>query len=209
MAREGSRCGPCRGRGAGREGQQGGAFHTCAARAGPLGVASLLDLKSSLLLAAAAAAASAAASAAAATTAATAAGTPTWTPTQPPGPDQPLSQYVKPVKVAPPPLAERDLRSGAAPTTGSPLLRPSGHFRHMHADLWDPHPQYRFSAFGISFWLQLAHDASFVDPNILVTHMTSNTTVRAPARLHAQCFYTGRVRDDSKSSVAVNLCHGM
>ncbi|KAE8740635.1 hypothetical protein FOCC_FOCC013834 [Frankliniella occidentalis] len=130
-----------------------------------------------------------------------------WTPTQPPG--QPLSQYVKPVKVAPPPLAERDLRSGAAPTTGSPPLRPSGHFRHMQADLWDPHPQYRFTAFGISFWLQLAHDAGFVDPNILVTHMTHNTTVRSPARQHAQCFYTGRVRDDQKSSVAVNLCHGM
>lgn len=56
------------------------------------------------------------------------------------------------------------------------MLRPSGHFRHMQADLWDPHPQYSFSAFGIPFLLQLAHDASFVDPNILVSECGTVST---------------------------------
>ena len=40
--------------------------------------------------------------------------------------------------------------------------------------------------------------------------MTENTTSRSASPLRpSQCFYTGRVRGDSKSSVAVNLCNGM
>lgn len=100
-------------------------------------------------------------------------------------------------------------KTGLCSTGSPPLLRPSGHFRHIQADLWDPHPQYAFEAFGIPFRLVLAHDAGFVDPNLLVTHMTHNTTLRLPVQRPSQCFYTGRVRGDDKSSVAVNLCHGM
>lgn len=44
----------------------------------------------------------------------------------------------------------------------------SGHFRHATAEVWDPHPQYEFTAFGRRFRLRLAHDSSFVSPNIMV-----------------------------------------
>lgn len=44
----------------------------------------------------------------------------------------------------------------------------SGHFRHATAEVWDPHPQYEFTAFGRRFRLRLAHDTSFVSPNIMV-----------------------------------------
>lgn len=44
----------------------------------------------------------------------------------------------------------------------------SGHFRHATAEVWDPHPQYEFTAFGRRFRLRLAHDASFVSPDIKV-----------------------------------------
>lgn len=44
----------------------------------------------------------------------------------------------------------------------------SGHFRHTSAEVWDPHPQYEFTAFGKRFRLRLAHDASFVSPDIKV-----------------------------------------
>jgi thrombospondin motif-containing protein 9 len=35
--------------------------------------------------------------------------------------------------------------------------------------LWDPHPQYEFSAFGRHFHLLLAHDSSFVLPDLQVS----------------------------------------
>jgi hypothetical protein len=50
-----------------------------------------------------------------------------------------------------------------------PLRHHSGHFRHKMALLWDPHPQYEFSAFGRYFHLLLAHDSSFVLPDLQVS----------------------------------------
>jgi len=35
--------------------------------------------------------------------------------------------------------------------------------------LWDPHPQYEFTAFGRHFHLILAHDSSFVHPDLQVS----------------------------------------
>lgn len=57
----------------------------------------------------------------------------------------------------------------------------SGHFRHTSAEVWDPHPQYEFTAFGQRFRLRLAHDASFVSPDIKVRGLKRNT---AKLRLH-------------------------
>ncbi|XP_011638935.1 A disintegrin and metalloproteinase with thrombospondin motifs 20 isoform X3 [Pogonomyrmex barbatus] len=85
----------------------------------------------------------------------------------------------------------------------------SGHFRHATAEVWDPHPQYEFTAFGKRFRLRLAHDASFVSPDIKVTHMSENTTRREHAGHHLGCFYSGSVDGDPSSAVSVSLCHGM
>jgi hypothetical protein len=38
--------------------------------------------------------------------------------------------------------------------------------------LWDPHPQYEFAAFGRHFHLILAHDSSFVHPDLQVSNFT-------------------------------------
>ncbi|XP_072761907.1 A disintegrin and metalloproteinase with thrombospondin motifs 15 isoform X4 [Anoplolepis gracilipes] len=85
----------------------------------------------------------------------------------------------------------------------------SGHFRHASAEVWDPHPQYEFTAFGRRFRLRLAHDASFISPDIKVTHMSENTTRREHAGHQLGCYYSGSVDGDPSSAVSVSLCHGM
>ncbi|XP_034187688.1 A disintegrin and metalloproteinase with thrombospondin motifs 9 isoform X1 [Osmia lignaria lignaria] len=85
----------------------------------------------------------------------------------------------------------------------------SGHFRHRTAEVWDPHPQYEFTAFGRRFRLRLAHDTSFVSPNIRITHMTENGTRKEHPGHELGCFYSGTVDDDPSSVVSVSLCHGM
>ncbi|XP_043589159.1 A disintegrin and metalloproteinase with thrombospondin motifs 9 isoform X1 [Bombus pyrosoma] len=85
----------------------------------------------------------------------------------------------------------------------------SGHFRHATAEVWDPHPQYEFTAFGRRFRLRLAHDTSFVSPNIMITHMTENASRREYPGPELGCFYSGTVDGDPYSAVTVSLCHGM
>ncbi|XP_053973328.1 A disintegrin and metalloproteinase with thrombospondin motifs 9-like isoform X2 [Hylaeus volcanicus] len=85
----------------------------------------------------------------------------------------------------------------------------SGHFRHATAEVWDPHPQYEFTAFGRRFRLRLAHDSSFFSPNIKITHISENTTRREHPGHELGCFYSGTVDDDPYSAVTVSLCHGM
>lgn len=85
----------------------------------------------------------------------------------------------------------------------------SGHFRHATAEVWDPHPQYEFTAFGRRFRLRLAHDTSFVSPNITITHMTEDTSRKEYPRHELGCFYSGTVDGDPYSAVTVSLCHGM
>ncbi|XP_033214669.1 A disintegrin and metalloproteinase with thrombospondin motifs 9 isoform X2 [Belonocnema kinseyi] len=85
----------------------------------------------------------------------------------------------------------------------------SGHFRHKTAKVWDPHPQYEFTAFGRHFHLLLSHDSSFVFPDMKVTHVKNNTTKWEHAGQHLDCFYSGIVDGDPNSIVAVNLCGGM
>ncbi|XP_069692936.1 A disintegrin and metalloproteinase with thrombospondin motifs 9 isoform X2 [Periplaneta americana] len=144
-------------------------------------------------------------------------------------------EYVKPVKISPLPLHEQDLLYGGdqwaftspvtsdsaqssgkggrhhdAQTHQPPLRHHSGHFRHKMALLWDPHPQYEFAAFGRHFHLMLAHDSGFVHPELQVTHVWHNMTIRERPGLRPNgCFYTGTVRGDPRSTVAVSLCHGM
>ncbi|XP_012144163.2 A disintegrin and metalloproteinase with thrombospondin motifs 9 isoform X1 [Megachile rotundata] len=85
----------------------------------------------------------------------------------------------------------------------------SGHFRHATAEIWDPHPQYEFTAFGRRFRLRLAHDSSFVSPNIRITHIKENSTTKVHPGHQIGCFYSGTVDDDPNSVVSVSLCHGM
>nr|CAD7420376.1 unnamed protein product [Timema poppensis] len=46
------------------------------------------------------------------------------------------------------------------------------------AELWDPHPQYEFTAFGRQLHLLLERDSSFVAPDLQVTHVWHNYTTR-------------------------------
>ncbi|XP_076378705.1 A disintegrin and metalloproteinase with thrombospondin motifs 9 isoform X1 [Megalopta genalis] len=85
----------------------------------------------------------------------------------------------------------------------------SGHFRLATAEVWDPHPQYEFTAFGRRFRLRLAHDSSFISPNIKITHMSANTSRREHPGHELGCFYSGVVDGDPSSCVTVSLCHGM
>nr|XP_018915649.1 PREDICTED: A disintegrin and metalloproteinase with thrombospondin motifs 9-like isoform X3 [Bemisia tabaci] len=123
-------------------------------------------------------------------------------------------ELVKPVKTSPAPLNEHDiLFSGDQLKTDDhqSLRHHSGHFRHKQATIWDPHPQYEFTAFGKKFQLELRHDSSFVLPNIQVTHVWNNRTEETPPTEGRPegCLYSGKVKGDAASKVAVSLCNGM
>ncbi|XP_032671699.1 A disintegrin and metalloproteinase with thrombospondin motifs 9 isoform X2 [Odontomachus brunneus] len=112
-------------------------------------------------------------------------------------------EYVKPLKIS------QNQYEDPPEEFSTAKRHHSGHFRHTSAKIWDPHPQYEFTAFGKRFRLRLAHDASFVSPDIKVTHMSENTTRREHAGHHLGCFYSGSVDGDPSSAVSVSLCHGM
>ncbi|XP_015110053.1 A disintegrin and metalloproteinase with thrombospondin motifs gon-1 isoform X1 [Diachasma alloeum] len=112
-------------------------------------------------------------------------------------------EYVQPVKIS--------QNQYEDPPVGDNIARRhhTGHFRHSSAEVWDPHPQYEFTAFGRLFRLRLTHDNSFISQAIKVTHMTKNKTKWEPPGHQLGCFYTGVVDGDPKSVVSVSLCHGM
>ncbi|KAF4533400.1 hypothetical protein B566_EDAN003694 [Ephemera danica] len=88
----------------------------------------------------------------------------------------------------------------------------SGHFRHKEVPLWDPHPQYNFSAFGRHFQLSLELNPEFVSPKLKAHHVSPNATYAHAKPLHEnvlKCYYTGQVVGDPESRVILNLCHGM
>ncbi|KAI5735445.1 hypothetical protein M8J77_018405 [Diaphorina citri] len=125
-------------------------------------------------------------------------------------------EYVQPVKLVPSQDEEDQVaveyhKDALEEEDQMPLLRHhSGHYRHHMATVWDPHPEYEFQAFGQLFHLNLELNSDFVTPNIEVTHVYKNTTTRELPRLKTNgCFYSGKVKGDSLSSIAVNLCNGM
>lgn len=72
--------------------------------------------------------------------------------------------------------------------------------------------QYEFDAFGRHFHLLLKHDpaASSATQTLRAHHVFSNHSHVQPVHQDAsRCFYSGTVRDDDKSKVNLNLCHGM
>ncbi|KAL0100423.1 hypothetical protein PUN28_019638 [Cardiocondyla obscurior] len=112
-------------------------------------------------------------------------------------------EYVKPLKIS------QNQYEDPPEQFSTAKRHHSGHFRHATAEVWDPHPQYEFTAFGRLFRLRLAHDAGFVSPDIKVTHIGVNSTRREHAGHHLGCFYSGSVDGDPSSAVSVSLCHGM
>lgn len=112
-------------------------------------------------------------------------------------------EYVRPLKISPNQYED-------PPEVYSTAKRHhSGHFRHAAAEVWDPHIQYEFTAFGKLFRLRLAQDSSFVSPDIKVTHVFENSTRRERPGHQLGCFYSGSVDGDPTSVVSVSLCHGM
>ncbi|XP_075230362.1 ADAM metallopeptidase with thrombospondin type 1 motif A isoform X2 [Lycorma delicatula] len=126
-------------------------------------------------------------------------------------------ELVKPLKTSPGGPLEQNLLYGddiwaqpELPQENPPLRHHSGHFRHKMAAIWDPHPQYEFTAFGKTFHLMLQHDSRFVLPKIQVTHVWQNATrTEHPGLRPDGCFYSGTVLGDPLSTVSVSLCHGM
>ncbi|KAK2580482.1 hypothetical protein KPH14_006222 [Odynerus spinipes] len=112
-------------------------------------------------------------------------------------------EYIMPMKIS-----QNQYEDPPDPLT-SAKRHHSGHFRHSTAKVWDPHPQYEFTAFGRFFRLRLAHDSSFISPDIRVTHISANTSRRVHPGHQLDCFYSGFVDGDPGSIVNVNLCHGM
>ncbi|XP_011349537.1 A disintegrin and metalloproteinase with thrombospondin motifs 9 isoform X3 [Ooceraea biroi] len=112
-------------------------------------------------------------------------------------------EYIKPLKIS------QNQYEDPPESFSTAERHHSGHFRHASAEVWDPHPQYEFTAFGKRFRLRLAHDASFVSPGIKVTHTSENITSREHTGHQLGCFYSGSVDGDPSSAVSVSLCHGM
>lgn len=120
-------------------------------------------------------------------------------------------ELVRPIKIDPP-LHDHDLIFDQLhDNEDHPILRHhSGHFRHTAAEVWDPHPQYEIQAFGQVLVLELSFNYKFVSPNLQVTHVWENYTRRAMHDPNASgCFYTGKVKGEKNSDVAVSLCNGM
>ncbi|XP_015176924.1 PREDICTED: A disintegrin and metalloproteinase with thrombospondin motifs 9 isoform X2 [Polistes dominula] len=112
-------------------------------------------------------------------------------------------EYIVPMKIS-----QNQYEDPPDPSTTS-TRHHSGHFRHSTARVWDPHPQYEFTAFGKFFRLRLAHDSSFISPDIKVTHISANTSRKVHPGHQLDCFYSGYIDGDPDSIVTVNLCHGM
>uniref|UniRef100_A0A336JY65 CSON006040 protein n=1 Tax=Culicoides sonorensis TaxID=179676 RepID=A0A336JY65_CULSO len=80
----------------------------------------------------------------------------------------------------------------------------TGHFKHKTTRIWDPHPQYELEAFGMKLRLNLYRDDAHIHPDLLITHVWHNKTLRRKEdhQDHDQlrsCFYKGQVAGDDKS----------
>ncbi|XP_034940467.1 A disintegrin and metalloproteinase with thrombospondin motifs 9 isoform X2 [Chelonus insularis] len=112
-------------------------------------------------------------------------------------------EYVRPLKIS------RNQYEDPPTESTSSKRHHTGHFRHSKAEVWDPHPQYEFTAFGKRFRLRLSHDNSFISQNIKVTHVSQNKTKWEHPGHQLGCYYSGVVDGDPKSVVSVSLCQGM
>lgn len=105
-----------------------------------------------------------------------------------------------------------DFSPPSSSPSGREMNYDSGHFRPKLATIWDPHPEYIFTAFNHLFRLVLSPADDFLSPTLRVTTHERNFTWRddvQTATVGNRCFYRGVVAGDMDSSVAVSLCHGM
>ncbi|CAH1278310.1 unnamed protein product, partial [Diabrotica balteata] len=112
-------------------------------------------------------------------------------------------EFVKPLKIS--------NAAGGSPNSKQETGTNSGHFRPKQAESWDLHPVYEIKAFGRTLFLELYHYNKFMSPNLhIATHFKNNFTQRTrhDPRISG-CFYTGQIRGDKSSYVAVSLCSGM
>ncbi|KAF0772251.1 A disintegrin and metalloproteinase with thrombospondin motifs 9-like [Aphis craccivora] len=122
-------------------------------------------------------------------------------------------EYVKPIKSIPDSLHTHDILYGGDQNRldrEKLVKHHSGQYRHKTAFIWDPHPQYKFTAFGHLFHLVLIQDSKFVSPDIKITRMKQNESWREPPNVKVNgCFYSGNVSGEPGSVVAVSLCDGI
>lgn len=122
-------------------------------------------------------------------------------------------EYVKPIKSIPESLHTHDILYGGDQNRldrEKLVKHHSGQYRHKTAFIWDPHPQYKFTAFGHLFHLVLVQDSKFVSPDIKITRVKHNETWREPPNVKVNgCFYSGNVSGEPDSVVSVSLCDGI
>ncbi|XP_037955485.1 A disintegrin and metalloproteinase with thrombospondin motifs 20 isoform X2 [Teleopsis dalmanni] len=88
----------------------------------------------------------------------------------------------------------------------------TGTFRSKSSQIWDPHPEYIFNAFGRKFHMLLHQDTSFIPPKTfrVIRILNNRTEEEEEGEEHyLGCYYKGVIQDDIQSTVAVSLCHGM
>uniref|UniRef100_A0A2M4ADI9 Putativedisintegrin and metalloproteinase with thrombospondin motifs 9 n=1 Tax=Anopheles triannulatus TaxID=58253 RepID=A0A2M4ADI9_9DIPT len=95
-----------------------------------------------------------------------------------------------------------------------PNTHRTGVFRSKSSKIWDPHPEYKIRAFGMSMHLKLIQDAKFIGKDMKETHVWDNETLRKDedhleSKQLQACFYKGNVVGDKNSHVRVSLCDGM
>ncbi|XP_050083784.1 A disintegrin and metalloproteinase with thrombospondin motifs 9 isoform X7 [Anopheles aquasalis] len=96
----------------------------------------------------------------------------------------------------------------------APNTHRTGVFRSKSSKIWDPHPEYKIRAFGMSMHLKLIQDAKFIGKDMKETHVWDNETLRKDedhleSKQLQACFYKGNVVGDKNSHVRVSLCDGM
>uniref|UniRef100_A0A182FMR3 Pep_M12B_propep domain-containing protein n=1 Tax=Anopheles albimanus TaxID=7167 RepID=A0A182FMR3_ANOAL len=96
----------------------------------------------------------------------------------------------------------------------APNMHRTGVFRSKSSKIWDPHPEYKIRAFGMSMHLKLIQDAKFIGKDMKETHVWDNETLRKDedhleSKQLQACFYKGNVVGDKNSHVRVSLCDGM
>ncbi|XP_049533837.1 A disintegrin and metalloproteinase with thrombospondin motifs 9 isoform X7 [Anopheles darlingi] len=96
----------------------------------------------------------------------------------------------------------------------APNTHRTGVFRSKSSKIWDPHPEYKIHAFGMSMHLKLIQDAKFIGKDMKETHVWDNETLRKDedhleSKQLQACFYKGNVVGDKNSHVRVSLCDGM
>ncbi|XP_055852459.1 A disintegrin and metalloproteinase with thrombospondin motifs 9 [Episyrphus balteatus] len=125
------------------------------------------------------------------------------------------SDFVKPIKVHNCSLNSDDLlyesKRNESKNDYFSAYSVTGNYRSKFNRIWDPHPEYKLTAFGNNLHLVLHQDNSFITPHSfrVIRILNNNTEIQEDEDHVLGCYYKGYVQGDNQSAVAVSLCNGM